>query len=438
MPMETFNNREVAAGIWFFLFGYWFIHKTKVDVFRLFKPVVKAALVKPIIISFFLLLTYSIGLVFLLDYLGLWKSYQIKNFIFWLMAVSGVYFSKLRDIESDPHYFSNALKSALKISVAFQFILTVYTFSFWIEFTLVPIATLSVIMGVFTKKKDKYYKVAKLSENVLGALGIILIGFTVYKLATDFGEFGKTKTFYDFVVPTALSVLILPFYYVLGMYCAYERIFIRMKFFIKDDTLLRYAKWRAFWAFHFRFFKLDKWAYSLGVHEVKNRGDVNQSLKRMFGALEHEEKNARVPFRKGWSPYQAPTYISSYGLKSNPYEEIEPGLWYASTPYLDLDDEIIPNNIAYYIEGDEEAAKKLILKLNINVPCHSEAAASKFIEIADKLCWQALSLKMPDDIKGAIENKKSIQTEVRSKKIIVSSSSFIRDGYDIRLSIEVS
>lgn len=433
-----FNNRELAAGIWSVLFILWSVYKFKLNYLEILKPVAEIALSKSIIISFLLLLTYSIGLVFLLDFLGLWQSHQIKNFIFWLLTVSAVYLNKLRDIESDPHYFSKALANAFKITVVFQFMLTVYTFDFWVEFILFPVATLAVVIGEFAKHKDEHYRVAKFCETMLGILGVTLIIFTAYKLATDFKEFGKSKTFYDFAVPTALSVLILPFYYLLGMYCAYERIFTRMRLFIVDEGLLKYAKWRAFIAFNFRFFKLDRWSYSLNIHKVNDKNDVNQSIKRMFVTLNREERRERVPFKKGWSPHEASTYLTIFGLKSNPYKEIEPGLWFASTPYLDLEEGLLPNNIAYYIEGDENAVKKLTLKLNINEPSHSEGATHKFIEVVEMLFWQSLSLKVPGDIINAIQSRRGMQTKLRGRTISVSDSPFCGNGYGIKLVVEVA
>jgi len=436
--MEVFNNRELAAGIWIAIFLCWMLYKSKFGLIKSFYPVVKASLAKPILISFVLLVIYSLCLVELLDSIELWKPHQAKNFVFWMLSVSGVYLSKLQDIESDPDYFTNAIISAFKISAAFQFVLNVYTFELWIEFILVPVVTFFVLLTEFSNKKEGHKKVAKISEGVLALFGVVVIGFTAYKLATNFNEFGKTKTFYDFVVPTALSILILPFYYLLAMYSAYERVFIRMGFFIKDTYLFRYAKWKAFFVFHFRFLKLDRWAHSLAVHNVKTKDEVDASISKIFSTLKLEKKRDKVPFSQGWSPYVAKDYLTDVDLNSGHYQEIEPGYWWSSTPYLDLDDEIMPNNIAFYVEGDENLAKKLILKLNVNVPCQSEAGISQFVEIADMLCRRALSNYLPEEILEAIQNKTDESIKLKGKLISVISSEFINEGYDIRVSIEVA
>ena len=43
-------------------------------------------------------------------------------------------------------------------------------------------------------------------------------------------------------------------------------------------------------------------------------------------------------------------------------------MWGADSSYLEIGSGILPNNIAYYIDGTEKAAKKLKLKMNINLP----------------------------------------------------------------------
>jgi hypothetical protein len=435
--MSVLNSREVATGIWFCIFTAWVVYKAKPNFISMIEPVVKAALVKPIVFSFLLLLAYSLSLIPLLDTVGLWETHQIKNFVFWFFAVACVYLSKLPKIESDASYFSNSIKSAFKITAVLQFVLTVYTFSLWFELILVPITTFIVVMASFAKRNDEYKKVAKLCEVMIVLIGTLIIGFTMHQLITNFSEFGKTKTFYDFVVPTSLSLLVLPFYYLLAMYSVYERIFIRMQHFIKDKTLLTYAKRQAFLGFHFRFLKLDRWSYSLAVHEVTSKEDVKNSIARMYETFDREKSVATIPFQKGWSPQEATNHLVSYGLKSNPYKEIEPGLWWSSTPYLEIGNAIIPNNIAYYLEGEKDAVKTITIKANINEPDQSHLAISKFLDIADALFVKALSISMPIEVEKAICNKEHIELDVQNRKIQISSSPFINKGYDIKISLTV-
>jgi hypothetical protein len=436
LTMNALNNRELAMGIWSIVFFVWIFRKADAKTFDALKALVKAALAKSIVITFGLLLAYSLALIPLLDSVGLWRADQIKNFSFWFFTFAILYLSKLKSIETDPYYFSNAIKNAVKISAILQFILSIHTFDLWLELIVVPSVTLIIIMAEFAKRDPEHQIVVKAANNILVFVGFLVIGFTIHKLLTNFGEFAKPKTFYDFVVPTLLSILLLPYYYLLAMYSTYERIFIRLRIFIKNEELLKYAKWKAFFSFHFRFFKADRWAYSLSVREVHSKDDIDYSVKRMFEVLDLEGQRSKVRFVDGWQPQRARTYLDEHGLKSSYYKEIDAGYFCASTPYLDLGSEIMPNNIAYYIEGNVEVVKRLCLKLNVNQIQHEEDAKSIFLEIADILCRKALFRKITPEIEIAILTKSDLKRSVCNKDLLIENNKFLTDGYSIGLIIK--
>ena len=65
------------------------------------------------------------------------------------------------------------------------------------------------------------------------------------RVATDFDAFASSETLARFWVPPALTLAVLPFFYLLGVYMAYQQAFVRLGFFMEDEPLLGYAK-RAF------------------------------------------------------------------------------------------------------------------------------------------------------------------------------------------------
>jgi hypothetical protein len=85
----------------------------------------------------------------------------------------------------------------------------------------------------------------RLSEFVLGAFFVFLVVRFLVLVATDLGSFGSSETLARCWVPPTLILAVLPFFYALGLYMAYQKAFTRLGFFIEGEPLLGYAK-RAF------------------------------------------------------------------------------------------------------------------------------------------------------------------------------------------------
>jgi hypothetical protein len=92
------------------------------------------------------------------------------------------------------------------------------------------------------------------------------------------------------------------------------------------------------------------------------------------------------------------------GLQTRGYggHEIE-GEFFCSSPYKDLDDKAtIPNNIAFYAEGDAEEVHVLNLVLNVHVPRKAEEAHGTFMAYSDELALRVLGDGLPPAMKDAI------------------------------------
>ena len=84
---DIFNTREIAIGILLILFISYVLYKSSKEILESFKDVLKAFFQTKIIIPIIFMFFYSLGIVFLLYKIGLWENHQIKNFIYWLIAV---------------------------------------------------------------------------------------------------------------------------------------------------------------------------------------------------------------------------------------------------------------------------------------------------------------------------------------------------------------
>jgi hypothetical protein len=315
-----------------------------------------------------------------------------------------------------------------------QFIVGVYAFPLLVEVILVPILVLIGAMTAIIDSDKKYTQVKILLEYLLFSFGLIVIIYTIYMLNTNFGEITKEKTLYDFIVPPLLTILYLPFIFFMMVYSTYEQVVVRLRFSIKSN-LLRYAALAyAILIFNVRINLLERWSSHIARENVNSHNDLINSFKHIFKVRRAEDNPIDVPINDGWSPYKAKSFLSKEGLETGYYNKsLEE--WYASSPMVELGEGIMPDNIAYYIEGTEKIASTLKIKLNINDSSRSNVSQKKLLEVSSVLCQTSLNRELSDSIVNAILHAEP-HTEALGNKIVSLQKEIWPEhafgGYDVK------
>ena len=153
--------------------------------------------------------------------------------------------------------------------------------------------------------------------------------------------------------------------------------------------------------------------------------------------LARREKNpATVPPEEGWSPYRAREFLITDGLvpgdyHQDPFDEAE---WFASSPYLEIGRAIIPNNVAYYVEGDEHVARRLKLIVQFNDPESADESRERFVGVARQLIRKALDQEMPAELRAAIMAETSTSFAIDGKTAELVRQSWLSGrGHELRL-----
>jgi len=84
-------------------------------------------------------------------------------------------------------------------------------------------------------------------------------------------------------------------------------------------------------------------------------------------------------------------------------------------------DAILPDNIAYYIEGDETAAKRLIVKLNVNDRKTATASDIEFRKICAKLL-KLIAENISSEQKDEILQSDVIDKEAGGRRICLQKT----------------
>lgn len=416
--MDILNNREIAIVLWLLAISIYIFSSSKMaEVRNAFKGVLAAFLVRQIMAVLCLMVAYMAIVIHWLSELELWNFEQLKNTVFWCVSVGFMSLFKLEKIKKDMYFFKHSFLDNLKLLAIIQFVIGVYTFPIWLEVLLVPILALLGAMLAITETDRKYHQVKAFLEYCLSTFGAVLIVYTLYMLMTNFGEFGKEKTAYDFFVPPLLTLCFLPFVFFMLVYSTYEQVFVRIRFSIRSRFLRYVAKLYAFILFNIRLSLLERWSFQVAKANIASHSDLIDTFKYIF-KVKHSEKNPKeVPKEQGWSPYKAKEFLVNEGFKTGFYNRSFDEKWFASSPMEEFSDGIIPDNIAYYVEGSEDVAKVLKVKVNVNDASRTHQACEKLVPIAEALSISSLNLPLSDDMKSAISGCYSYSEKVGDKTI---------------------
>lgn len=406
--MDILNNREWALVIWFFAFIIFALFSSKMDEIReSFKKLLKVFFVKAIFSTFVLMIIYISIIVFVLFKIGLWESHQLKNTIIWSISVGAVSLFKVATREKKNHLFKDLVLDNLKLVAIIQFIVGVYTFGLVVETLIVPASVILVVMMAKAQTDKQYHYLEKILNGIMVTFGTILIFYTIYMLVTNFGEFAKKQTVYDFYIPPLLTFMYLPFIFIIMILTTYDVVFTRLKFFIKDPELKRFAELYSIFRFHLRINLLERWPNILPIQDTSSRDGIKKSVDRIFKIASVERNPPIVPIQKGWSPYAAKQFLVNEGLETDYYNPCSEEDWFASSSFVALGNDVLPNKISYYVDGSETTAKALTVILSIYSRESAIMAHSKLLSFVKILLMAALGVGIPIEIETAIMNGKN-------------------------------
>lgn len=276
------DNRETAALIWLGAFATWALWKPRIR--KAAVGTLRAALAWKIVLPISTMVVYVAVVVFVLHRLGLWDLGDLKGTLFWFLTVALVMLFDVNSVPKDDRYFRKAMLDGLKLSVVLEFVVSFYSLNLLLELLLVPVATIPACLLVVAESKDEFKSVRPLLKRMMAVLGFGLLVYAIHHVYTDPRSFAQPATLVEFLLPIVLTILFLPFLYVLAAWASYESLFIRLRFLVSDQALRRFIKLRLIRRFGLNFRGLNRW-WTHFVHERPDtRAKVVASLHRVRGS----------------------------------------------------------------------------------------------------------------------------------------------------------
>ena len=283
------NNREKAIILWFILLVVVVCFNTKIR--NSIRHLITAFFQKKLVQIYFAMAMYIASITFFFHTIGLWEVENLPTTLKWSFLVAFVMLFKF-DKASSPDYFRSSLRDNIKILVIIEFIVNFYVFNIWVELLSFPFMVMLSLMLAISETDNQYEPAKKLFNGILITIGISLIIYAGLKISSNPNAFFTFKNFENFYHPIFYSLAFIPFVYLVALYSNYETLFIRLSFFVEEKSVLRYAKYKSFFAIKFSIKNLNSWSRYINSNwRFKSKQEVDDAIL-VFTESIKRQKNA--------------------------------------------------------------------------------------------------------------------------------------------------
>jgi cytochrome c biogenesis protein CcdA len=226
-----------------------------------------------------------IGILFLLSKMSFWDFSILKDTIFWFFSVALVMFFNANNINSNSYFFDIA-RDSVKWTIILEFITNFYTFSLPIELILIPILIVVAFTQAFAevyKERKDYEQANKFLKNVLSFIGTVIILFSLYKTIVSYKQLFTVDNLKSLLLPIVLTVLIIPFIYLLSVGINYENLFLRVRFMTNDAHLKKKIKWKIFLRAKLSLSKLLRISKRINKADLYSDDDLEHYMINLLG-----------------------------------------------------------------------------------------------------------------------------------------------------------
>lgn len=169
----------------------------------------------------------------------IWKNIYLKDIILWTLFSGLTICMNAVAGEADEKYISKVLKDNIRFTVVTEFLLSTFTFSFWVELIIIPITTVIVLFDTVAEHKSDAIAVHKLLQDVMAFAGLCVILQIVRVGILEYRELNVINTLVSFFIPIVYLLLVTPLEYAFELYSKYEMLFIQMHFKEPSDKMVR-------------------------------------------------------------------------------------------------------------------------------------------------------------------------------------------------------
>ena len=178
---------------------------------------------------------------------------------------------------------------------------------------------------------------------------------------------------------------------------------------------------------------------SITIKPIKSKEEIDHSIKEFKKQLLIEKSPPIVDRSNGWSPYKIIDFYKGLKIKMGHYKNSLNKEWFASSNYIELEfDDLIQNNISFYINGNSKVANQLKISLNVNNMDNSSRDIEKLIMYAERLTKFSTGLNLDEVFKKKLKLKSNYlhNNDIYLFKVF-KDNHLSGNGYNLTYSIEI-
>lgn len=385
------NNREIALLVWMALaFG---LPMLIPSVRQAFGEVGRAFL-QPVILGCIAAAgAYTAACVALLAAVDLWDIPNLKTTIVWFISFTIVAMMETTRAGESLRRLPILAKETIAVTALVVFIAETYPFPLWGELLFIPSVVLVSLCAEIAQRKPDTARTVPIFTSLQAALGFWALGYAVWQAAADPAGFATVENLREFLVPILLSLMFLPFLFLLTLFSTYQTAAVRVHFAIPDKRLGFYALVRGMVAFGYDLDRFNRYLRDPRWHEGPTRQAARDIIAELRVQRRHERSPPPLDPAEGWSPHAARGFLTEVGLRTEDYHRSFDD-WWAQSPMVKIGGGIFDDYLSYCIYGTQTAATRLKLVLNVTEPGTPEASEAKFYAVGGDLLRKAMG---PDE-----------------------------------------
>lgn len=401
------NNREISSLIWLIGFIFFLLWKSRNGSLN--------EVTKNLLVAFFnskiqVILLWGVFWIVVcvqvLRSLDIWDFANLKTTLLWSVSYAFVALMGATKINEERSYFKKAIREVFAVAAVVVFIVEAYSFSIIIELIFVPFLVLVSMVQAFSAKDPDHAQVHKLTGYMLVIAGFVYFGNGVYWAVSDFHGFSTIHNLREFFVPLILSVLFMPYLFLISIIITYEAVGSAVRVMINDESLHNYAMRKALLSFRFDMNGLQRWRRSIGLFRPQSKEQVHDLIAEIKMSQKRERQQQVVPGELGWSPSDAVKFLATENLETDDYHRTFEDQWWASSRVLRIENEsLFPGDVVYYVSGDEKAVKRLKLTLNVFDQFGGATSDAQFFAICEALLERAAGHLSVDLLQQAMKGE---------------------------------
>ena len=219
---DIFNNREISLIFWLVFVFLLATFKEGISFLKSTLGLLKQLFSKSILITQFTFWAYLTGVVFLLEFLGLWNMGMIKDTFIFLLITALVLVMKIATEKNRKQSLKAIFADAVKPVIFAEFIMNLESFSLFWELLLLPIM-LVFYFGAYTyKDKPGEENTAKGFNVILTLITLFILGYGIHYLYSHWHKLDKQQTIRDFLFPVLTTLAFIPYLYFTILYFKWE------------------------------------------------------------------------------------------------------------------------------------------------------------------------------------------------------------------------